>query len=510
MSIPALRPVLPASLARAENLPSIPAVAVEVLSLTQNEECTLDQLVRVIERDPALTAKLLRLSNSSLFKVGQDVSTLKRATVVLGMKTVRLMSLSFSLASSLPRGGEGFDFPGYWRRSLVAAVAGRSLALLVGSRHADEAFLCGLLSHIGQLALARCMTGEYGGVVELAAGRWPTLELEERVLGYSSADVAEVLLRDWHLPELIRVPAAYLHRPGQIPADAGEDTRRVARLMAVTALAVSVLCDAQQGDAYQKLYELGERTFALDAPRMDAFLIGLEPGIRETAGLLNLELPGGLDHGEIIERARLQLVHATLGATADLRMAEIRADELSLRNKELLLRATRDKLTGLANRAAFDEVLAREAERRQSGAPRCLGLIMMDIDRFKVFNDTHGHRAGDAVLAAVGKVLARLTRKSDLAARYGGEEFALILPATTPAQLGLVAERIRSAIEAEPIVFEGKTLRVTASFGGACLQRAGSAADGARLLETADACLYAAKGKGRNRSEISPETLHLS
>ena len=92
----------PVSLTQAENLPSLPTVALEVIQLTQDDDCTIDLLAQTISCDPALAAKLLKLSNSSLFTMGQDVTTLSRAAMVLGLKTVKLMSLSFSLVESLP------------------------------------------------------------------------------------------------------------------------------------------------------------------------------------------------------------------------------------------------------------------------------------------------------------------------------------------------------------------------------------------------------------------------
>ena len=130
----------PVSLTQAENLPSLPAVAVEVIQQTQDDDCTIDILAETISRDPALAAKLLRLSNSSLFKIGQDVTTLSRAAMVLGLKTVKLMSLSFSLVDALPTSGTeaGFDFNAFWHRSLVTAVAARRLA---GS---GSGWLCGV------------------------------------------------------------------------------------------------------------------------------------------------------------------------------------------------------------------------------------------------------------------------------------------------------------------------------------------------------------------------------
>ena len=126
----------------------------------------------------------------------------------------------------------------------------------------------------------------------------------------------------------------------------------------------------------------------------------------------------------------------------------------------------------------------------------------MDVDKFKVFNDTHGHQAGDEVLKMVGAVLKRETRKGDLSARYGGEEFALIAPHTNTFGLKTMAERLRKAIEAETVEFEGKSLKVTASFGAACIATFESAEDTTQLIKLADHFLYKAKENGRNRCEV--------
>ena len=137
--------------------------------------------------------------------------------------------------------------------------------------------------------------------------------------------------------------------------------------------------------------------------------------------------------------------------------------------------------------------------RLRGNSPNALGILIMDVDHFKSFNDTHGHVVGDAVLERVGHWLKGATRATDFIARYGGEEFAAILPNTTLADLGTVAERIRQKIEGEMIELDGKQLRVTISLGGACVTRVASLGDGKALIELADECLYEAKNAGRNR-----------
>jgi diguanylate cyclase (GGDEF)-like protein len=159
-------------------------------------------------------------------------------------------------------------------------------------------------------------------------------------------------------------------------------------------------------------------------------------------------------------------------------------------------RATVDALTGLRNRRWLDEAFARELGRSGSGGqPTC--LAMTDVDRFKRFNDTHGHQAGDEVLKAVGEVLRVESRPNDLVARYGGEEFAVLFP-DTPLDDALAAcERLRRAIAARQVRSDGQALPpVTASFG--LVQRLPGESL-AELVARADAALYRAKQEGRDR-----------
>jgi diguanylate cyclase (GGDEF)-like protein len=163
--------------------------------------------------------------------------------------------------------------------------------------------------------------------------------------------------------------------------------------------------------------------------------------------------------------------------------------------------AVTDALTGLANRRQFYEVLGREYERAQRfGQP--VSLILLDIDDFKLINDSRGHLAGDAVLHSVAATLAEVIREIDLAARYGGEEFAVLLPQTGPEGAANLAERLRSEIAARSIRFGTEEITgVTASFGVA----AGPVHEQTQidLIASADAALYQAKREGKNHVTVS-------
>lgn len=159
-------------------------------------------------------------------------------------------------------------------------------------------------------------------------------------------------------------------------------------------------------------------------------------------------------------------------------------------------RASTDALTGLPNRHTFDARLAAIATYYERYA-RPFGLLVLDVDFFKKFNDTWGHEAGDRVLQHVAQVVRSTIREVDLPARLGGEEFVVLMPETRLKEALDVAERVREALETHPVIWNGRPLPVTASVGAAACPDCGDNPD--RLLAAADAALYDAKAAGRNR-----------
>ncbi|MAT64874.1 MAG: diguanylate cyclase response regulator [Gammaproteobacteria bacterium] len=188
------------------------------------------------------------------------------------------------------------------------------------------------------------------------------------------------------------------------------------------------------------------------------------------------------------------------------RQLEESNSQLEESNRELQRLSSLDGLTGIANRRQFDKQLEKEwqlALRNCSG----LALVMIDIDYFKLYNDTHGHQLGDDCLKAVARELARVVhRPSDLVARYGGEEFGVILPNTDEEGAMQVAEKMQQVIHELNIEHEASKVsdRITLSIGMATASpRGGQPGD---LLKQADAALYEAKSQGRNRIVVKSDT----
>lgn len=184
---------------------------------------------------------------------------------------------------------------------------------------------------------------------------------------------------------------------------------------------------------------------------------------------------------------------ARANVTGDHEIASLAA-AVNHMSDELKAHARTDELTNLPNFRAFRERIDLEIE-RASRYPERVGILILDLDRFKKYNDTHGHLAGNAALQRVARVIREVVRAVDFPARYGGEEFAVIVPQIDHASLVAIAERIREGVQKLPAPADGS--QVTLSIGAAIFPDDGSAADA--LFRAADERLYAAKKGGRNR-----------
>lgn len=199
----------------------------------------------------------------------------------------------------------------------------------------------------------------------------------------------------------------------------------------------------------------------------------------------------------------LRPMHRTYRA----RVKQLRSErqQLELLNGELYRQASSDGLLGMANRREFERVLELEW-RRAVRERQPLGLLMVDVDHFKIFNDTYGHVAGDSCLRQIGKVLeSAATRPGDIVARYGGEEIVILMPRTDLDGASHLARRVHALLAERAIAFPDSPIadHVTVSIGATSILPAHKSTP-LSLVRQADEGLYVAKENGRNRTEAIP------
>jgi diguanylate cyclase (GGDEF)-like protein len=492
---------------KSPQLPSVPAVAIKLLDLAQDLDSSTRDIVETIKSDPALAAKILRSANSTYFSFRSEVRTLERAVPLIGRTVITTLALSFSLsAEAMTDGPLSQHYKQYWLQSVVQASAAETLASFINRKSiASELFMTGLLIDIGQLAMLKVLRDDYLPVVErLQEGEVELRECENSVLGFDHAEVGARLMGQWKFPEPMCDAARHHHNQ---PTDvANEESLELARVMMVATGVGDYFCSDSPGPALARLRELTAKPFHFSEDTLTDFLQKTDERVQVAAELLSANADGLLSAADLMSQACEQLATISIAqhqqnqeSQTQQQLGELERMELETQNRQLRVQAFCDPLTSLYNRRYFDDSMQREIDRScRCGTP--IGVLFVDVDRFKQLNDTYGHQVGDTVLAQLGAIISKNVRISDIAARYGGEEFVVLAVDSSESGLNILAERIRQSIEEVTFSHDGVKIPVTASVGAtfASLCR-GDQKMSSQILESADAAMYESKRGGRNR-----------
>lgn len=474
------------------SLPSLPTIAVQILDLAGKPNVDIAEIARVISKDPALSTKILRTVNSSFYGRSQHVGTISHALVILGLQSVKTLVLGFSLVTTLSKNkGAGFDHLKYWRRSIYAATAARTLATRINLVQQEEAFLAALLQDIGMLVLNQVIPPQYSEICTKAANHTDLVKVEAQSLELTHAEVGAMLAEQWKLPPILATTIGASHDYRKV---ADQALKKISMIVHLSGLCADIFVDPQPAAAILQARTLCAGEFKITEAECDQLFTEIGGKTKEVVTLFEMNIGDAGSYEAILKKANEALVELTLES-------QMQNTKLQKQNEDLQEKAATDALTTLNNRATFDEKLkACFAAARKDGVP--LTLLMLDVDKFKSINDKFGHQAGDQVLRTIGKLLKSAARAKDLAARYGGEELALILP-ETPRPVGAsIAETIRLAIAKKPITCGKQAIPVTISIGVATCEPNTLMKDPSHLLKAADMAVYAAKRSGRNCVKI--------
>jgi len=478
--------------------------AARVVQLAMDPDCTAQALGALAASDVAFGMRVLQMVNSPAFQLSRKVDSVPQAVALLGVRGMKNLALSMIVLDMMPRGEVARVL---FANTLRRALAARMLAEALGDAHVDAYFTAGLFLEAG-LLLHVCDAPERTHTIASGAATMRTVL--ERAAGLQPhPQLGAELARDYHLPDEVAEAIAHHHDP-QPPSSS--------RMAQVCWVAERLAGAFEGGDLHSARADAraAARTIGLDEATIDAIAEALPVRVQESADAFHQQIDEQLDLETLAldaHRALIQSNEQLEGLVRELERVVAEKErleaELRLANARLSAEATTDALTGLANKRALTTALERDLA-RSAREGQTLSLVVVDVDRFKKFNDTWGHAVGDEVLRVLGTVLADSVREGDLAARYGGEEFVLLLPNTPPADAFRVAERVRRAVETTPVRGPKGPLRVTASFGVSAV--AGNRCIGAAesLFEQADTALYDAKKGGRNRVCVARALLKRS
>jgi diguanylate cyclase (GGDEF)-like protein len=467
-----------------QSLPTLPAIAVQVLELVGDPNAQISQLARLISKDPALASKILRTVNSSLYARPTKVGKLTQALSLLGLQTVRVLVLGFSLVRNLKNHrNKGFRPLDYWRRAIYSATAALTLAQRTLPDSQEEAFVAALLMDLGMLVLDEVLGEQYGRLNDKARTHSDLARLEESTLQSTHAEVSGVMAELWGFPTNLSVPMKFHHKPASVE---GPALQKLTQVCYMAGRCADVFVEESAATAVDELHEFCQSQYNVSQSECDNLITQIHKRTAEIAPLFDVDLNTGVSFEAVLRKANDSVIQLTLAGQQQAR----------LENDQLRQQASADALTGLATRGKFDAFLP-EAVANAARDHTPLALLMLDIDHFKSINDKHGHQRGDLALKSVAKVLTTLARPCDLAARYGGEEMALVLPGAHRSSAAALADSIRKTIASLPPAVAGVP-DLTVSIGVATLESGSKVREPAHLLKAADLALYAAKNAGRN------------
>jgi len=314
---------------RTGQLYSLPAVAVEVLRLTSEPRLDPRVLKECLEHDPALTTRVLKVVNSSLFGLSRPVNDLTQALAILGNRPLKMLVLGFSLPKELFAGLSASVLSRYWRHSLIKAVASRELAEQVFRTPGDEAFTAGLVQDIGLLALIQQLGEPYLRLVDHCQTHGgDLLERELETLGFDHAVLSARLLNRWGLSATLCSAVAVPHDERRI-MQLAPDQRQLPQILHLADL-LACLVEQPFGPALHELLQAGQSYSGLTFDQLKPIAAALQNKVADLAEVLSLELPSGERYSDLLIAAHGRLADLTVSAAAEIAASSPEDDLLNL------------------------------------------------------------------------------------------------------------------------------------------------------------------------------------
>src|SRR5579863_8779780 len=300
----------PRKIWQSAQLPSLPIVAFKLIELSRSPDTGIAEIVETIKSDPAIVARLLKASNSSLFGQSSKVKSIDQAVVLLGTTAVTALALGFSLAdTSLCRGPLGEAYTSFWLQSTVHATSAKMMARRNRAANQEDLFLAGLLLDLGGLAMLKTIAREYQPVITTAMEQErPLFEVEKQILGISHVEVGVELMRRWGMPdELVKMTQWHHEATEELTANPEIFQDFNLRTTMFCAAIGDYFCSSAKGLALDRLRKLAAAFFNFSNGDLDAFLSDVRENINETAEMFSIDARSVPSPADLLAQANEQL-----------------------------------------------------------------------------------------------------------------------------------------------------------------------------------------------------------
>jgi len=478
-----------------EVLPATLTVAMRCIELSKNRDAGIEDYAQLIQTDPALSSKILAVTNSSFFAVRHKATTIKQAVGLLGTECVRALVVSYCLAGLHNAWRlDPEDARAYWEASLCKAVAARLVAQVGAAPHADEAFTAGLFQDIGLGLFVALGGAEYGRLLCRSDLSAADLVCHEKArFGLDHAEAGNLIAERLGLPEPYPSAIRLHHRRGELRMALPD-----ADLSSAVYVAALLPHDirAWDADSMLPLDELLRREFSARWSDVAGFVRDVQTRLEELVGMLSLGTVQAPSLVELIQQACVENVRSTASLALYAHAFKQRSEELSGavetltgQQRAAVEQAARDPLTGLLNRDAF---LKRGADLLARAAGTPVAVAVFDVDDLHRINEQHGHQCGDVVLQACARHLRQSVPSGALVGRWGGDELVVLLVGLSAGKTLATARRFRQALSQNVVMWRGEAVGVMTSAGLRWTARA-QGVDLAALIEAADQAMYQAR-----------------
>ena len=292
-----------------KDLPTLPGIAVRILDAVGKNQTGLKEIADILSTDPPLSAKVLKLINSSFYGLPTKITSVQRAINLLGLNAVKNLALSFSLLNEYKNKDNGyFDYTMFWKNSLVSAIAAKTIAQKIFPDFEEDAFFLGLIHNIGILALLQCFPDKYSLVLDkIKDGRCTYHEAEADIFGSNHMDVGSYLTKSWGLPETFTSPIEYHHQPDRLKTNKS-DIKKLTQILHLSSLFGDLFHHPDKrlylGQVEWHAKEHGQ----FETLQIDEIITQIHEQTMHVFPFFELKLGSEQNYLEVIEKARKELI----------------------------------------------------------------------------------------------------------------------------------------------------------------------------------------------------------